>query len=702
MTSTTPLRRLAAGAMTALLALGLLTPAALAVADELPVEDPTTMALDAAAVAPTGAAEAPEASEIPAEQALESEAAEQLPTPADPDAGEQASVPQPDAGVAAAPPAPAAAVSAGLADSVTLAPGEVRTVTVEVVDATRYSFVVLGEDVEGSIRTASGQSHPIYAFGGYSANYPSPSSPETGTVTLTVRNTGSSTRAVPYAFSFTRAGSPLSVFASGTGSPDVEFHANTGIPGLAGQARLIAGDGTSIALPMTPIVAGSSTYRARFSELAPGYYLLEAAFTIDGVVHQRVMTTRAAARETTPPVVEYTTVPAASNASGWFRRAVTVTLAASDPGAGVWRVFRGLDTTALEPVYGSTVTVPVTTEGVHTLGYYAEDLQYNVSGQVDRTIRIDLTDPAVTLDGLEDGARIEQDAEVVVDYDCTDALSGIAECRGSAESGEALDTSTPGVFTYSVVAVDRAGNDTRVERSYTVVGIDTTPPSLDVELPEPPASGWHTEPVTLQFSASDLETGVSRIHWEYGTGSGVVIGSSEQPTGELALTGTGAYTVEVWAEDGAGNRTETQSYTVRVDLLAPRIELVSPEDPNGILSNGHYAQHERVVVDFSCTDRGSGLDRCDATTPAGELLPTGAPGTHELRIVATDVAGNRTERVLSYTVDAAAGPGAVPAASRDPRLAQTGAELVIPGIILVAVLLAAGATLLTTRRLGGR
>ena len=182
-----------------------------------------------------------------------------------------------------------------------------------------------------------------------------------------------------------------------------------------------------------------------------------------------------------------------------------------------------------------------------------------------------------------------------------------------------------------------------------------------------------------------------------GTGSGVVIDSTTEATGELTLTETGRYTVLVWAEDAAGNASEPHQLEVWIDRHAPVIALNSPEHPNGILPNGHYAQHERVVVDFACTDRGSGIARCDATTPSGELLPTGTPGTHELRVVATDVAGNRTERVLSYTVDAVA-----TAASRDPRLAQTGAELVLPGIVLVAVLLAAGVMLLTTRRLGGR
>ncbi len=42
------------------------------------------------------------------------------------------------------------------------------------------------------------------------------------------------------------------------------------------------------------------------------------------------------------------------------------------------------------------------------------------------------------------------------------------------------------------------------------------------------------------------------------------------------------------------------------------------------------------------------------------------------------------------------------AAPPDPRLAQIGVEFILPGIVLVAVLLAAGAMLLATRRPGGR
>jgi hypothetical protein len=699
--TTTPIRRLAAGTVTALLAAGLLAPAAIAVADELPVEDPTTMVLDGSA-APSPAEQAAESAVEPEPASAGGEAApiDSAETPtAEAAPSEQASdQPSEQAAVKgrAAEPTASAAASASLAASVLLAPGEIRDITVPVADAQRYTVYALGEHIAGNVRTVGGQNYVLAAFGGYSANNIVPSSPETGDVVISLQNTGTTALAVPYGFAFVRTGSPLSTFVSGVGTSNVSVDANVGRAGLTGQVRMVDIDGTSTTLPMAPIVAGSTSYRASFGSLAPGHYLFEVSFDIDGVTHQRVIVAHAAAPETTPPSVEYTTEPAASNASGWFRRTVTASLAASDAGAGVWRLFVGLNATPAA-IYSPRTNVVITSEGVHTLSYYAEDYQNNVSSLVSRTIRIDLTAPTVTLDGLEEGQRIEQDAEVEISYDCTDALSGIADCRAPIASGELLDTSTPGTHTFTVVGLDRAGNDTRIERSYTVVGADTTAPEVRVEVPTEPESGWHTDAVTLRFLASDAESDIALIRWEYGTGSGVVIDSTTEATGELTLTETGRYTVLVWAEDAAGNASEPHQLEVWIDRHAAGIALSSPEDPNGILPNGHYAQHERVVIDFACTDRGSGIARCDATTPSGELLPTGTPGTHELRVVATDVAGNRTERVLSYTVDAVA-----TAASRDPRLAQTGAELVLPGIVLVAVLLAAGAMLLTTRRLGGR
>lgn len=696
--TTTPMRRLVVGATSALLAAGLLAPAAIAAADELPVEHPTTTVLDEAAAAPDPA---PTADDDARAAAPADAASEPDDTPAETPAAEA----QPADEVAATPaeePAPtqqaadgftAAAASASLLDSVVLAPGEVRTITAPVADAQRYSFFALGDDIAGNIRTVGGQNYALAAYGGYSANNVVPTSHETGEVTLSLQNNGTTARAVPYAFAFVRVGSPLTIFASGMGNSDLSIDANPGRAGLTGQARMIALDGTSTTLPMAPIVPGSVSYRATFGSLPAGRYLFEVSFEIDGVTHQRVITAHAAAPETTPPYVEYTTEPAASNASGWFRRAVTASLAASDTGSGVWRLFVGLNATPAA-IYSPRANVTIPTEGVHTLNFYAEDYQNNVSAMVSRTIRIDLTAPVVNLDGLADGQRIEQDAEARVTYDCADPLSGIVECRGTVETGELLDTATLGTHTFSIIAADRAGNETRIMRSYTVFAPDTTAPRLDVAMPVTPASGWHVGPVTVPFTASDDLSAIALVGWEYRNGSDVVTGSTAEPEGELEFTATGTYELTMWAEDAAGNRSSAQDFVIRLDLDRPEIEVLSPLAEQ--LPGGRVAQHARVLVDFACADIGSGVDRCDATTPVGGLLPTGTPGAHQLRIVAVDAAGNRSERVVSYTVDAA------PAASRDPRLAQTGAELVLPGIVLVAVLLAAGAMLLAARRLGGR
>src|SRR5690606_28141458 len=106
-------------------------------------------------------------------------------------------------------------------------------------------------------------------------------------------------------------------------------------------------------------------------------------------------------------------------------------------------------------------------------------------------------------------------------------------------SGALLDTSTPGTHTFTVVGLDRAGNDTRIERSYTVFRADTTAPDVRVEVPDESESGWHTGPVTLRFTASDDESDIAFIRWEHRNGSNVVTGSTTEATGELELTETG-------------------------------------------------------------------------------------------------------------------------------------------------------------------
>ncbi|HJZ99375.1 MAG TPA: hypothetical protein VKE70_22845, partial [Candidatus Solibacter sp.] len=60
-------------------------------------------------------------------------------------------------------------------------------------------------------------------------------------------------------------------------------------------------------------------------------------------------------------------------------------------------------------------------------------------------------------------------AIVFATYSCSDPASGIASCTGTVPSGSRIDTSTAGgPFTFTLTAVDVAGNQTQVTRTYFV------------------------------------------------------------------------------------------------------------------------------------------------------------------------------------------------------------------------------------------
>ncbi len=78
--------------------------------------------------------------------------------------------------------------------------------------------------------------------------------------------------------------------------------------------------------------------------------------------------------------------------------------------------------------------------------------------------------PTVDLRTPADGAQFDQGTEVAADYSCADeGGSGLTSCTGDVADGAALDTSTPGTFSFTVIARDGAGNETTVTHGYTVV-----------------------------------------------------------------------------------------------------------------------------------------------------------------------------------------------------------------------------------------
>jgi hypothetical protein len=580
----------------------------------------------------------------------------------------------------------------------TLAPGATESLSYFVTDVQSLRFVALGSGFELTLVDAAGRAMTRSAVNGFADIFMN--STADGTAQLSVRNTAATTQQVQYSFGWVGAHVRSDGF-SGIGQPEISVTVSPNQDGTpvtaSGNVSVVAADGSFQTLPVA-----APSYRAQFDGLAPGRYMVRTDMTILGVRSVGTWTTTVAAAESTPPSVGVSTNPGAPAAGGWFAGSVDVTISASDAGSGQDRIYWAVDSVTLTETFGAEVSTRVEAEGTHQLRYQARDRQGNTSALATRQINIDRTHPNIALQGVADGDEFEQDERVAIEYACEDALSGIQSCAGDVGSGDFLDTATPGAHSFQVTAVDRAGNEVVLERSYTVLAPDTTDPAIEIDVPAVPASGWYLDEVTVRFSASD-ESGIRRIHYEYGTMQGTVSRDIEADTAEVTFDRTQLYHLSYWAEDMAGNRSEGEQLNLYVDSDAPWIDVSSPDEGElSILPNGHVSQHERIVIDFRCDDIGSGIANCDATTPDGELLPTGTPGTHELRIVATDVAGHRTERVVSYTVDAAAPNGNGGVVRPAPRPASTGAEGLAGSVALAVLLLGAGATLALRRRVRAR
>jgi hypothetical protein len=90
------------------------------------------------------------------------------------------------------------------------------------------------------------------------------------------------------------------------------------------------------------------------------------------------------------------------------------------------------------------------------------------SAQQSVTIEVDTVAPKVAIKKPANGATYALNKVVLASYTCTDGISGVTSCVGTVADGASINTSTPGTQTFSVVAIDNAGNKTTRSITYTV------------------------------------------------------------------------------------------------------------------------------------------------------------------------------------------------------------------------------------------
>jgi hypothetical protein len=178
---------------------------------------------------------------------------------------------------------------------------------------------------------------------------------------------------------------------------------------------------------------------------------------------------------------------------------------------------------------------------------------------------------------------------------------------------------------------------------------DTDPPVTTATItPAANPAGWHRGNATVRLKASDGAegVGVQEISW-------TVAGPSRRPrtvtagdTVEVPVAAEGVTTVRFRAKDKANNQEPERTATVRIDRAAPTVSIVSPAPGTSVLTG------TGLRADYACADARSGVGECTGSASDGAALATGTPGAFELRVTATDRAGNTATAARSWTVRA--------------------------------------------------
>lgn len=324
-----------------------------------------------------------------------------------------------------------------------------------------------------------------------------------------------------------------------------------------------------------------------------------------------------------------TTTP---NAAGWFNGDVTVTWTGDDGLSGLDPATQPADS-RVTGEGGNLTAGPVT----------IADKAGNTSAPASVTgIKIDRTAPVITgRPTTTPNADGWYRTAVTVDFTCTDAVSGVAQCPTSAVVG------TDGANQSVTSGAGRDLADNTSTATVAGLNIDASAPSTTSNNQCVKANGYCTgSSATVVLTATDQTglSGVKEIRYRVGGGSEqVTTGSSASVT--VPLDGSGNATVTYWAVDKAGNTESPNTAALDYDNIAPTVtHTVSPA------ANANGWNNSTVVVHFDAKDddSGSGLvpgsitgDVTVSAETAGQLV-TGS---------ATDTAGNTGTDTVTVKLD---------------------------------------------------
>jgi hypothetical protein len=302
--------------------------------------------------------------------------------------------------------------------------------------------------------------------------------------------------------------------------------------------------------------------------------------------------------DTTPPVIT-PNVSGTLGSNGWYTSDVTVTWTVSDPESSISSSTGCGSTTISADTGGTTLTCSATSAG----GTNSQSV----------TIMRDATPPSASA-AASPGPNGSgwNNLPVVVSFNGTDSLSGIASCDLPVVlSSEGAGQSASGTCT------DNAGN-TSSSATASGINIDLAPPTANASAsPAANANGWNNTPVVVSFSGTDSLSGIDFCS--------APVSLNSEGAGQSA-SGT--------CTDKAGNTSSSATASgINIDLTAPTINCPAAD---GVWHNSD------VSINCTANDGLSGLVPADTSFSLTTSVPIGtetANASTNTRTI-SDLAGN--------------------------------------------------------------
>ena len=348
--------------------------------------------------------------------------------------------------------------------------------------------------------------------------------------------------------------------------------------------------------------------------------------------------------DTTPPISSHSIAPPAGGGNvvnGWYVVPPTISLSSVDANApdssGVAIIASQLNS---DPPQVYTAPIPITTEGVHTLGYLATDYARNSEAPNEVQMQVDLNPPTTT--ATYNGAALTTwyPDNVQVDLIGTDAASGIDRVEynldgAGVQVGTSLVVSGHGDHTLSYQSVDIAGwQETLQTDTFKIDAIAPESTITVTALGDPPINGWYDETPQISLNATDIGSGVDKI---------LVSVNGQAPTTytvPFVPDASGRVVIRYRAVDLVGNFETMHTEILQVDTTAP---------DNGIIEtvqNRWYCQALNLTL--WAQDAQSGVDtlRYRINNEAWQTYTTplnfAQDGWYVLEYDAIDLAGHRS------------------------------------------------------------